>query len=60
MDETATRRKKIDPKLYEVGWEQEQSWDNEIVHRNENRILMFIINQNKNYDVVLKSFNQNN
>ena len=22
MDETATRRKKIDPKLYEVGWEQ--------------------------------------
>ena len=22
MDETATRWKKIDPKLYEVGWEQ--------------------------------------
>jgi hypothetical protein len=22
MDETATRRKKINPKLYEVGWEQ--------------------------------------
>lgn len=22
MDETATRLKKIDPKLYEVGWEQ--------------------------------------
>ena len=22
MDESATRRKKIDPKLYEVGWEQ--------------------------------------
>ena len=22
MDETATRRKKIDPKLYDVGWEQ--------------------------------------
>ena len=22
MDETSTRRKKIDPKLYEVGWEQ--------------------------------------
>lgn len=35
---------------------QEESWDNEIVHRCENRILMFIINQNKNYDVVLKKF----
>ena len=22
MDESATRRKRIDPKLYEVGWEQ--------------------------------------
>ena len=22
MDESTTRRKKIDPKLYEVGWEQ--------------------------------------
>ena len=54
MDETATRRKKIDPK------QQEQSWDNEIIHRNENRILMFIINQNTNYNVVLKRFNQNN
>lgn len=33
---------------------QEDSWDNPICHRNENLFLLFIISQNKNYDIHLK------
>ena len=32
MDESTTRRKKIDPKLYGVGWEQEEYPGSEILN----------------------------
>lgn len=38
MDESTTRRKKIDPKLYEVGWEQAEYPDSEIL--NEQRAYL--------------------
>ena len=38
MDESTTRRKKIDPKLYEAGWEQEQYPGSEIL--NEQRAYL--------------------